>query len=242
MLKKTVIYHCDECNICRCGLRENYFHCKNCSCCLNKNIRDTHVCIPDIFKSNCPICCEFMFSSRTDVITLKCGHMIHFKCLENSLKAHEYRCPICKKSTIDMKNIWDATRNMCNSNSVPDEYKNWTANIYCNDCDKNSLIKYHIVALECEHCHGFNTALQDIYKNTLPDNTDETAQENEHTHESDTDIINRFDNHITETIETNEYADTENASSSVYDISDIDQEFDEQFRNLSSSMSSNDSI
>jgi len=241
--KKTTIYHCNECNICRCGLRKDFFHCKNCSCCLNKSIQDTHVCIPDIFKSNCPICCEFMFTSKTDVITLKCGHMIHFKCLENSLKSHEYRCPICKKSTIDMENVWNATRNMCNANNVPDEYKNWTTNIYCNDCDKNSVIKYHIIALECEHCKGFNTALQDLYKNNTSDtdSTSDADSEPEPEPEPESDIINHFDNHIAETIETIENYDTESSSSSVYDISDIEQEFDEQFKELFSSMSSNDS-
>ncbi|KAL4389656.1 hypothetical protein AHAS_Ahas03G0066900 [Arachis hypogaea] len=36
--------HCDECEICRVGGQENYFHCKKCGSCYLVTLRDNHLC------------------------------------------------------------------------------------------------------------------------------------------------------------------------------------------------------
>jgi len=73
-------------------------------------------------KSNCPVCREYLFDSRQDVILLRCGHPMHSVCLQqvrfppffrfgclNSVHAqlmqHDFRCPLCLKSVGNMRQV-----------------------------------------------------------------------------------------------------------------------------------------
>ena len=40
---------------------------------------------------------------------------------------------------------------------IPEEYKNKELDIFCNECEKYSKCKFHIVALKCSNCNGYNT-------------------------------------------------------------------------------------
>ena len=60
-------YHCDECGICRNGPQENFFHCKICNVCMTISMKNNHKCIERSLESDCPICGEYMFTSRTTV-------------------------------------------------------------------------------------------------------------------------------------------------------------------------------
>ena len=99
------IYHCPDCKICRIGkgLGVDRFHCKTCDTCLVRtsllyfcywivsNLKYIlpplcitqslhameHKCIPDSMKSNCPICGQYLFSSRDPLTVMNCGHPIH---------------------------------------------------------------------------------------------------------------------------------------------------------------------
>lgn len=68
------IFHCDDCGICRVGNRSHFFHCLICGCCLSNAFNNEtnqlkgHKCIERSLDSNCPICGEYLFSSRTGVI------------------------------------------------------------------------------------------------------------------------------------------------------------------------------
>jgi hypothetical protein len=99
------IYHCDKCRICRiCSLgntKKDYFHCDICGGCIVKDLKDTHKCIPDALKGDCSICSESIFLSKVPVRLLPCGHAVHAKCLEDSLKSNRTSCPLCRKSMVD---------------------------------------------------------------------------------------------------------------------------------------------
>jgi zinc finger-like protein len=79
------IFHCDKCQLCRRGKAEDYWHCDGCHMCLAQHMRPDrqgvrfsaclsrhrvfagHVCHTEVLKQNCPICTEFMFTSREPV-------------------------------------------------------------------------------------------------------------------------------------------------------------------------------
>ena len=42
----------------RIGGRDNFFHCDTCGLCLQLSIRETHKCVVEASRSNCPVCME----------------------------------------------------------------------------------------------------------------------------------------------------------------------------------------
>lgn len=68
-LKKS-IFHCDKCKLCRIGegLGIDYFHCDLCNVCMVLSMRGHHRCIERNLESDCPICGEFMFTSKEKII------------------------------------------------------------------------------------------------------------------------------------------------------------------------------
>lgn len=188
------IYHCEKCNICRKGPKENYYHCDNCNACINKSIKDTHKCLKDAFLTDCPICFESLFFSNNPVTTLKCGHNIHVKCLTEYIESNEYKCPLCKKSIGDMKYLWDQMRAVCSIQKTPDEYKNWKSLIFCNDCEQRCTVDYHLLSHECQICKGYNTNVIEIIK---PMQEEEQIQNNESNESSESSGITE-DSNITD--------------------------------------------
>ena len=77
------VYHCPFCNLCRVGegLGIDYFHCMTCNCCLGMKLVN-HKCLEKSLETNCPICCEFLFTSSETVRALPCGHYMHSACFQ----------------------------------------------------------------------------------------------------------------------------------------------------------------
>ncbi|KAL0296708.1 UNVERIFIED_CONTAM: Zinc finger protein BRUTUS [Sesamum radiatum] len=77
------VYHCPFCNLCRVGkgLGIDFFHCMTCNCCLAMKLVD-HKCREKGLEINCPICCDFLFTSSTAVRALPCGHYMHSTCFQ----------------------------------------------------------------------------------------------------------------------------------------------------------------
>lgn len=77
------IYHCSFCNLCQLekGLGIDFFHCMNCNACLSNSL-SVHICREKCFESNCPICHEDIFTSRSPVKALACGHLMHSTCFQ----------------------------------------------------------------------------------------------------------------------------------------------------------------
>jgi len=45
------------------------------------------------------------------------------------------------------------------NNTLMSEELQRNVNIICNDCEKKSEGKFHIVAIKCKHCNSYNTNL-----------------------------------------------------------------------------------
>ncbi|KMZ67425.1 hypothetical protein ZOSMA_269G00160 [Zostera marina] len=80
---ERMVYHCPSCNLCRVGkgLGIDFFHCMTCNCCLGMDLLE-HKCREKGLETNCPICCDFLFTSSTIVRSLPCGHFMHSSCFQ----------------------------------------------------------------------------------------------------------------------------------------------------------------
>lgn len=153
-------YHCSKCNICRVGGKDNFFHCSECNMCLSKNIQEEHQIKcnkKNYFKENCAFCQEDMFTSIKPVQIVKCGHVFHSHCLIENLKKNNYKCPYCFKAIIDVTEMYKFMDHEIESVQMPDEYKDTVFNIFCNECEKESECKFHVVGLKCGQCGSYNT-------------------------------------------------------------------------------------
>ena len=155
-----IITHCDKCGICRIG---DTIHCDLCDMCYDKSIFDGHKCNGK-FDAICPICNEYLKDSREPVTTLPCNHTIHQKCYQQNLMNGNYQCPICKKSTTNMDSYWEQIENYVSQTTMPDEYKDVKAEIYCNDCEEKSVTNFHFAYHKCGNCGSWNTNIDRTFK------------------------------------------------------------------------------
>lgn len=152
--KSKLIYHCDKCGLCRLGDKNNYIHCDRCEGCVIKN---NHVCIESNCRSKCPICFDEIFESHDKIIQLKCGHIIHKECLDEYIKTN-YICPLCCKSLYDASDYYRTIDEYLKcEEELPGEFNEMKNEIYCNDCGKKSIVKFHFVYHKCVYCNGYNT-------------------------------------------------------------------------------------
>ncbi|GBG70275.1 hypothetical protein CBR_g6402 [Chara braunii] len=150
-------YHCDGCGLCRVGGKSNFFHCDRCGCCYTKAIRDDHRCVERAMHHNCPVCFEYLFDSIMQTRVLKCGHTIHEQCLKEMERHNRYACPMCSKSTCDMKLVWQSRDEEIALTPMPVEYQNMKVCILCNDCSARSNVNFHILGHKCSTCGSYNT-------------------------------------------------------------------------------------
>ncbi|XP_051129664.1 probable E3 ubiquitin-protein ligase RZFP34 [Andrographis paniculata] len=150
-------YHCHGCGICRIGGSKNFFHCNKCGCCYSALLTSGHPCVERAMHQNCPVCFEYLFESVNDVIALLCGHTIHKTCLEEMQEHYQYACPICSKSVCDMSKVWEKFDMEIAATPMPSFCENRMVWILCNDCGRNSEVKYHVVAHKCPECKSYNT-------------------------------------------------------------------------------------
>jgi RING finger and CHY zinc finger domain-containing protein 1 len=144
-------FHCEKCGFCRVGGRENFKHCDSCNLCVDVN--SNHNCSK---LGNCAICLEDLQTSIYNLMFLKCGHTLHAKCFQDYIKSN-YKCPLCAKSMVDMSFYFNNLQNEINNTPLPEEYRDKTVEILCNDCQKKSSTKFHFIGLKCENCNSFNT-------------------------------------------------------------------------------------
>ncbi|EPS73048.1 hypothetical protein M569_01704, partial [Genlisea aurea] len=151
------VYHCPFCNLCRVGkgLGIDYFHCMTCNCCLGMKLVD-HKCREKGLETNCPICCDFLFTSSTAVRALPCGHYMHSACFQAYACTH-YICPICCKSMGDMSVYFGMLDALMASEVLPEEYRDRCQDILCNDCDWKGTATFHWLYRKCGHCGSYNT-------------------------------------------------------------------------------------
>ncbi|KAJ7975142.1 zinc finger protein-related [Quillaja saponaria] len=151
------VYHCPFCNLCRVGrgLGIDYFHCMTCNCCLGIK-SDYHKCLEKGLEMNCPICCDFLFTSSATVRPLPCGHYMHSACFQAYTCSH-YTCPICCKSLGDMAVYFGMLDALLAAEELPEEYRDRCQDILCNDCDRKGTASFHWLYHKCGFCGSYNT-------------------------------------------------------------------------------------
>ncbi|MCO5569695.1 hypothetical protein L7F22_023411 [Adiantum nelumboides] len=151
------IYHCPYCNICRVGkgLGIDFFHCMICNACMNVSLK-MHKCREKGLESNCPICHDFMFTSKAPVKALSCGHFMHSACFQ-AFTNHHYTCPICCKSLGDMSVYFGMLDGLLAGEELPEEFKDRKQEILCNDCEQRGIAPFHWRYHKCAKCGSYNT-------------------------------------------------------------------------------------
>ncbi|XP_057960790.1 zinc finger protein BRUTUS-like [Malania oleifera] len=154
---ERTVYHCPFCNLCRVGrgLGVDFFHCMTCNCCLAMKLVD-HKCREKGLETNCPICCDFLFTSSATVRALPCGHFMHSACFQAYTCSH-YICPICSKSLGDMAVYFGMLDALLASEELPEEYRDRCQDILCNDCGKKGASRFHWLYHKCGFCGSYNT-------------------------------------------------------------------------------------
>ncbi|OJD33570.1 chy zinc finger domain-containing protein [Diplodia corticola] len=152
------IYHCADCGICRRGegLGKDFIHCKKCNVCISIKFAEDHRCIERATDADCPICKDYMFTSSTDVVAMKCGHYMHRNCYDAYMQT-DYKCPMCKKSAVNMELQWRKVRDAVDSQPMPAQFADTKVVVHCNDCSVKSTAQYHWLGNQCTHCESFNT-------------------------------------------------------------------------------------
>lgn len=152
-------FHCDQCGFCRVGGREAFKHCNICNMCISTTVYNTHNCMKDKYKNNCPVCTEDMFSSRQAPQDLPCGHAIHAHCFRK-LAGFDYRCPVCKKTVVSrasMAAAWSARARDIAMQPMPPDLARRVC-IMCNDCEvRSDDCSFHFLGVQCPKCDSFNT-------------------------------------------------------------------------------------
>lgn len=158
-------FHCDKCNLCRIGKKENFFHCKVCNACMDIQLQNNHMHIENTLKSDCPICAEYLFTSVKEILFLKCGHSMHLECYDYYINRN-FQCPICMKNMGDMK-IYDQKVDYLLKETINIQKQKgiWFCDISCYDCRNESKTQYRYLFNKCENCKSYNTRLNEIHKN-----------------------------------------------------------------------------
>ncbi|VFQ87175.1 unnamed protein product [Cuscuta campestris] len=151
------VYHCPSCNLCRLGkgLGIDFYHCMKCNCCMGISLVE-HKCLEKALETNCPICCEFLFTSSATVRPLPCGHYMHSACFQ-AYASSNYICPICSKSMGDMTIYFGMIDALLANEVLPEEYRNRLQDILCNDCERKGTASFHWLYHKCGHCGSYNT-------------------------------------------------------------------------------------
>ncbi|CAG9462512.1 unnamed protein product [Pedinophyceae sp. YPF-701] len=149
-------FHCDKCGICRVGGAEHFWHCDRCEACFEKNGCGEHKCVESATKQDCPVCLEYLFDSTKSLHVLVCGHVMHRECFDACCASNNYRCPWCQR-TMFVAN-WEFTRQQIEATPMPEEYRNTTCHVLCNDCAWRGQVAWHVLGMGCGHCGSYNTA------------------------------------------------------------------------------------
>ena len=154
-------YHCTECGFCRVGGRDNFRHCHDCGMCIDAILFGDHNCKAGKYMSNCPVCQEDLFSSRSASHEMPCGHAIHWHCFRE-LTSFDQRCPVCKKTaeTHDQMQLTWAT--MARGIALQPLPLNMAkvVTITCIDCEgMEEGRRWHLLGVQCLKCSSFNTTV-----------------------------------------------------------------------------------
>lgn len=132
------IHHCDKCGLCRVGNKDDLFHCDNCDACFDIKNKEEHQCITKketnkvgltYREQNCAYCFDSTHNSQKSSLLLKCGHIVHHKCLSNAIESNQYRCPVCRQSI--NKIDWSYLKSLIDMQPMPEEDINIGDTVTC---------------------------------------------------------------------------------------------------------------
>ena len=92
--------------------------------------------------------------------------MVHNDCFVQTIQNHNYFCSICRKSIIDLSDLWRNIDIHMENQVMPDEYKNWRTKIKCRECNAESVTNYHFEYHKCQTCGCYNNDILGIIKNS----------------------------------------------------------------------------
>lgn len=160
----TDIFHCKVCKFCRVGKENLYYHCETCNACIESRLKNIHKHVENTLKSDCPICAEYLFTSRKDSILLRCGHSMHTECY-SFYTERSMQCPICMKSMGTMEAYNRRVEKMIKCIEEINRKKgSWTCEVSCYDCGCDSNTNYKYLFNRCPTCESYNTRLNQINK------------------------------------------------------------------------------
>lgn len=165
--EKKVIWHCEQCGLCRVSTNHAQEHCNLCNCCMPIG----HTEHSDLLHNNCPICSEDLFTSTQSAFMPEpCKHSIHNHCFKDYLRRGNYTCPICSKTygNLDMTDAWTHRDQIIAANPMPEEYKDWKVEFLCNDCNVKETALWHFIGQKCTKCGGYNTVISETYRPEIP--------------------------------------------------------------------------
>lgn len=90
------------------------------------------------------MCLEDIHTSRTPCHIPGCGHLLHRTCFKELLQSGHYACPTCQVSLLDMTDLWKYLDAEVSLTPMPEEYKDYKADILCKDCHEVESTFIHI--------------------------------------------------------------------------------------------------
>ena len=97
--------------------------------------------------------------------------IVNTRVFVNCINTQNFYCPLCKKSIVNLTSYWNQIDAVMLTQEMPEEFRDWTADIHCNDCEKKSNTKYHFSYHKCQECGGYNTVIENINKVRLGSET-----------------------------------------------------------------------
>ena len=117
------ITHCNKCGSCRVSKSEDLLHCDNCGICFHKS--GLHTCRNNKTSCKdaiCAVCTEEIFNSQSGSYLMECSHFVHTNCFKQYISSGYYKCPLCKKSMINLKSRWILIREQIKLNPLPNDF------------------------------------------------------------------------------------------------------------------------
>jgi len=162
------IYHCDACRICYLLSPDERKHCDQCNLCYAEENNSTkkHFCPESSVDEaeECCVCLEKLYYGVKTPQRMRCGHSIHTQCMTVLLQNGDFRCPLCKKTTIDMD--WDKYGKLLEeltttiTSSEESSFPAKECSVMCNDCLLTATTTTTMTSIyRCGGCGGYNTSL-----------------------------------------------------------------------------------
>ena len=81
---------------------------------------------------------------------------MHHQCYNDYMQV-AYKCPVCKKSAVNMELQWQKLDDALQVQPMPPQFREAKASVRCNDCGAKSWTMYHWLGNKCTVCDSYNT-------------------------------------------------------------------------------------